>query len=387
MPRRILDLNVEEIRRDFPITETCIYFNTGWSGPSPIPVVKAMEETLRRGASIGPASNLFLSEMEEELVGLRRDLGELLGVETSEIALTHSTGEGLNIVYNGIDWKKGDRVITTNLEHPANDLPLMQLKRRHGVEMIRVKADPEGLIDPEDLERAIDGKTRLITISHVIYMLGTILPIKEITKIAHENGIPVLLDMAQSVGCINFDLKDLGCDFAAARGGKWLLGPGGTGFLYVDLERLDDLNMASIGYRGAQIEGDSYRCYPEARRFEISEPNNAINVGLRRAVQYNKEIGSGTIEKYIRGLARYLIEKAEDLSSLRVLGTQDLTLKNGLVTIEVQGRDAVELVPLLEKEYGIVARAIPRFNGVRFSLHIFNTEKEIDRLISTLNNL
>jgi selenocysteine lyase/cysteine desulfurase len=380
-------VNVSELRKDFPISERCIYFNTGWSGPSPTPVVNAMADVLERGSSIGPASRLFLSEVAEEIAGLRQDLGSLIGVKGEEIGLTHSTGEGLNIVYNGMSWQRGDKVITTDLEHIANNLPLMRLRKRSGVEIVTVKADSDGLFNPDDFEKSLDGKTKLVTISHVIYMIGTLLPVKEITKIAHEHDVPVLLDLAQSVGCIQFNLKEIGCDFAAARGGKWLLGPGGTGFLYVTRERLEDLNLSSIGYRGARTKEDDYYFHPDARRFEISEPNAALNAGLHRAVKYHDEIGGDKIEERIHSLVRYLIEKAEKTSNLKVLGTKNIEWKNGLVTMEVKGQDATELVPLLEMKHGIVTRAVPRFNGVRVSLHIFNTEEEIDVLLDVLKDI
>ena len=379
-------MNTDELRKDFPITERYIYFNTGWSGPSPTPVVEAVVNTLRRGASVGPASQRFLTEVEEEIVGLRNELGNLIGAKGEEIALTHSTGDGINIIINGIDWQRGDRVVTTTLEHTANILPLLRLKEHPGIEIVRVEADSEGLFDPSDFGKAIDEKTKLATISHVTYMLGTVLPVKEITKTAHERGVPVLLDMAQSVGCIGSNLKELGCDFAAARGGKWLLGPGGTGFLYVDQERLEDLRLASIGYRGARIEGNDYSCRSDARRFEISEPNVALNVGLRRAVKYHTDIGRKRIEKRIRSLVDYIIEKAKGIQSLDVLGTQELNLKNGLVSLEVKDCDASELVPILERKHRIVTRVVPRFNAVRVSLHIFNTEEEIDTLMDILRN-
>jgi len=383
----VMTLDTEKLRKDFPITERCIYFNSGWAGPSPTPVVEAIAETLRREASLGPASKRFLSEVEEETTGLRNDLGNLLGAGREEFALTHSTGDGLNIVYSGIDWKKGDRAITTNLEHVANILPLMRLRKRLGVDVVEVEADQDGLFDPGGFEEAINEKTKLVTISHVIYMVGTVLPAKEITKIAHEHNVPVLLDMAQSAGCIQINLKEIGCDYAAARGGKWLLGPGGTGFLYVDLKQLESLSQASIGYQGARTEGSEYAPHPDARRFEISELNAPIYGGLRRAIKYHTDIGKGNVEKRVRSLAGYLIEKANQTPNLRVLGTQNLDLKNGLVTLQVKGQNAAELVPMLESKHGIVARAVPKFNAVRISLHIFNTEGEVDALINTLKSL
>lgn len=380
-------MNVDELRKEFPITENLLYFNTGWSGPLPTPVVDAMANTLRRGASIGPASQLFLSEISKETAGLRNDLGTLMGTRAEEIALTHSTGDGLNTVYAGMDWHRGDKVVTTNLEHVANMLPLMQLRRRYGVETVSVEADSDGLFDAEEFEKVVDEKTRLVTVSHVTYMLGTILPIKEITEIAHERNVPVLLDMAQSVGCVRFNLKELGCDFGAARGGKWLLGPGGTGFFYVNSDRLQDLTLSSIGYEGAKITGDDYSYHPGARRFEISEPNAALRVGLRRAVRYHTDIGRETVEKRVRSLAGYLIEEAGRLPNLEVLGTHDLSLKNGLVSIVVKGHDATKLVPTLEQKHGIVTRAVQKFNAVRVSLHIFNTEEEIETLVDILRSI
>ncbi len=382
---RIVD--VKELRKQFPITEDCVYFNTGWSGPSPTPVVEAMVNTLKREALLGPASKSFLAEIEEEIARLRKELGDLIGATKEEIALTHCTGDGLNIVYNGIDWRKGDKIVTTTLEHAASILPILRLKKYVGVDIAKVEHNSDGLFDPSDFEKAIDERTRLVTISHVTYMLGTILPVKEVVKIAHEQGVPVLLDLAQSVGCIRFNLKELDCDFAAARGGKWLLGPGGIGFLYVAKERLEDLNVASIGYQGAQPSNADYTCRPDASRFEISEPNAALNVGLRRAVKYHVDIGRTAIEERVRSLTGYLIEKADSIPKIKVLGTWNTNLKNGLVSLEVERQDASALVPMLEAKHKIVTRAITKLNAARVSLHFFNTGEEVDALTSVLKSL
>ncbi|NIN53059.1 MAG: aminotransferase class V-fold PLP-dependent enzyme [Nitrososphaeria archaeon] len=379
-------MNIDELRKDFPITERYLYFNTGWSGPSPKPVVEAMVDTLRRESSMGPASKQFLSEMEVEITGLRNELGDLIGVNAEEISLNHSTGEGLNVIYNGMKWNRGDRVVTTNLEHGANILPLMQLRKRRGVEIVKVEANSDGLFDLNDFEETINEKTKLVTISHVNYMLGTILPVKEIAQVCHQYGVPILLDTAQSVGGIQFNLKEIGCDFAAAQGGKWLLGPGGTGFLYIAQEQLEKLSLASIGYRGAKAAGDDYLCRNDARRFEISEPNAALKIGLHRAVKYHTDIGTDVIQKRVRSLTGYLIDKAGEIPKLQVLGARDPNLKNGLVSLKVEGRDANELVRTLETKHRIVTRAVPKYKAIRVSLHIFNTEKEIDTLVNTLEN-
>ena len=234
-------MNIDEIRSLIPGLKHCSYLNMSY-GPKPTPVTDEVVRMARYIEEYATLSKEVMEEIERVYEGARVDVARLLGASTDEIALTRHVSEGINIVATGIDWEPGDEVIVTDEEHPAGSLPWMNLMKRRGIVVRQLPLAPyekDGIV--ERLDDLITPRTKLLCLSHVSTRTGFVLPAREVADTAHKRGVPVLLDGAHAVGLIPVNVKDLGCDFYSGCGHKWLLAPQGTGFLYVDADKLDDL--------------------------------------------------------------------------------------------------------------------------------------------------
>src|SRR6266700_7584455 len=208
--------NIQRIRQELPVVEKKLYLNTGTFGPLPKVGIQAIQERLQAELENGRLGKKAFEGMFEIYVGARQNVARFLHAEESEITLTDNTGEGMNIVSYGLNWQKGDEVITTNHEHISALAPLYQLRDRYGI-VIRV-ADLGTRADRpahEAIQELITPQTRLISISHVTWTTGAVLDVQAVAKVAHEQNVLVLVDGAQSAGAIGIDVKKLGVDFYA----------------------------------------------------------------------------------------------------------------------------------------------------------------------------
>ena len=268
------DEKLPAIREALPSTAAGIYLNTGTCGPLPRETARAMAELEGIELRTGRADIAYWKDSEERMNEARAAVAAVLGTEPRRIALTHATTEGMNVATRAIDWRAGDRVVTTSLEHGGALAPLWALRNRLGVDVaiadIGVGGDPAEVLAA--LDRAITPETRLVCLSHVSWATGARLPIAEIVALAHSRGALVAVDGAQAVGAIPVSVEDLGADFYAVPGQKWLLGPDGTGALYCAPTVLDRPRLTFAGYASFEsldlaLEG---KLHPDARRFEIA---------------------------------------------------------------------------------------------------------------------
>jgi len=367
-------MDAADLRASIPATGRCTYLNTGATGPSPRQVVDAtadFEERLQYEAPCreGPYE-VALGAKESA----RESVADFLGADPTEIALTRNTVEGVNVVANGLDWESGDVVVRTDLEHPAGRLPWERLAREQGVE-VRVLETDRGRVDL-DVLATLAADAKLVCCSSLCWNYGTRLPVAEIVEVAHDAGARVLVDAVQSVGQAPVDVREWGADFVAASGHKWLLGPWGAGFLYVDGDALDALSPDRIGYFSVDDPGaDDYEYDPGAKRFELGTTAVAPYVGLERAIDLVEAVGVETVQSRIRDLAGRLVDGLGD----RRLGAEPP--ESGLVPFETA--DPEETVASLEAD-GIHIRAIPEPEACRASVHAFNTEAEVDALLAAL---
>ena len=218
--------SVDEVRAEIPFLRTgTIYLDNAATTPTPQPVLDAMLEYFREySANVGRGIYRATRRATEAFEATREKIARVINAKPEEIAYTKNTTEAINVVAQGLKLRKGDKVLTTALEHHSNLLPWQRLERQ-GVKLELVGASRECLLDPAAVESAIDTKTRLITTHHVSNAVGSIQPVEEIGKLAQEHEIFFLVDAAQSVGHMPVDVRKLGCDFLAAPGHKGLLGP------------------------------------------------------------------------------------------------------------------------------------------------------------------
>ncbi|WP_165874338.1 aminotransferase class V-fold PLP-dependent enzyme [Rubrobacter taiwanensis] len=373
-------------RADIPAlcSAGAVYLNSGASGPPPGYVLRAMREAEDRLSGPAYLAGAGLFELQGDLLARARAAAAgLLGAAPHELALTQNTSHGINLAVAGLDWSAEDEVISTRAEHPGGLLPLYELSRRYGV---RVKL-LEPPITAEKVESALTPRTRLISLSHVLYTTGEVLPLREICGLARSRGVLTLADGAQSVGNVPVDVKELGVDLYALTGHKWLLGPEGMGTLYVrpgvearstNLGYLSLSDPASFDYEGGG------ELWAGARRFEGSTPNPALAAGFAAAAGAASQRGPEQYEE-IRRKAGHLTRRLAELADITVHSPQPAA--SGLVSFTVEGMSSPEAVDRLHGK-GFVLRSIPEPHPyVRASVHLFNTEEELDALADAVSRL
>ncbi|MEF8936882.1 aminotransferase class V-fold PLP-dependent enzyme [Halobacteriaceae archaeon SHR40] len=367
-------MDPETLRDEMPALSECRYLNTGASGPSPRPVVEAAAEFERHHQYRAPAEEGMYDPPMEALASAREAVASLLGTDAEHVALTDSTVEGINHVSTGIDWEQGDVVVRTDTEHPASVLPWQRMADLHGIET-RVIDSERGRIDLDELADAV-ADARLLCVNSPTWNYGTRLPIEEIVEIAHDADTLVLVDAVQAPGQMALDVEEWGADFVAASGHKWLLGLWGSGFLYVSDDGMAELSPSRIGYFSVtDPSAEEYEFHPDARRFDLGTQSVSPYVGLEKAIETMQSIGLETIE----GRIGRLTDRLKDGLGDRLLSPQDSN--TGLVTFAAD--EPEELVERLSAE-GIKIRTLPEPHACRVSVHVFNTEEDVDLLLDLL---
>ena len=379
-------MNVQQLRDSLPVTRDMVYMNTGWSGPMPTRVLDRIRDTLVREADGGPASQKGLAITRSLQDEARAALGDLLNVDADDLLLTHSTREGLDVVVYGMDWQPGDELLICDLEHPALTSPADVLTERRGVVArnpnISYTAEQGEIL--EIIAASITPKTRLVALSHIQYTCGLRMPIKEIAGVAHEMGVPLLVDGAQSIGHIEVDLSDLGADYYALPGQKWLLGPNGTGALYVNPDRRDGLEPL---FSTNEIESRRAMERSALARFNLVTHNPGLIAGLSESARLASEIGIRNIEERAMLLADLLRREAATVPGCTLLSPSSRESACGLVTVSLEGWPPADLTTALQERLSVVGRTVHDPDGIRFSTHFFNTEDEVGRVVEALKQL
>ena len=379
-------MNVEQLRDNLPVTKDMVYMNTGWSGPMPVPVLNRIRDILEQEAEGGPASIKGLALTRGLQDEARAALGALVNADPDDLLLTHSTREGLDVVIYGMEWQPGDELLICDLEHPALTSPGDVLAQRNGVVVknpnISYTAQQGEIL--ETIAAAITPNTKLVALSHIQYTCGLRMPIKEIARASHERGAPLLVDGAQSVGHIEVDLADLGADYYALPGQKWLLGPNGTGALYVDPARRDGLEPL---FSTNELEaGRAYERSPLAR-FNLVSQNPGLIAGLSECARIASEIGIDAIEERAMLLSDLMRAEAASIDGCTLLSPTSHESACGLVTVSLEGWPPGDLVAVLQERFSIVGRTVRDPDGIRFSAHFFNTEREVEQVVNALKQL
>ncbi|AKB73361.1 Cysteine desulfurase [Methanosarcina lacustris Z-7289] len=386
--------DVYAVREDFPVLKEVVYLDSTATTQTPIPAVEAMVEYFYRYAgNHGRGAHRLARETTNRYEDARETVASFLNADPSKTVFTKNTTDGINLVANSYPWEAGDHIVTTMLEHHSNLLPWLRLQKK-GVNVTVVSPDRKGIIDPQMIENALTDRTKLIAITQVSNVFGSIQNIKRTTKIARRNGVKTLIDGAQSAGHMPVDLKDLECDFFATAGHKGLLGPQGTGVLYIRQPEI--LESASLGGGTvSDVSGLSYTLEPSPACFEAGTPNIPGVIGLGRAVEYVEKIGVSEIEKHEAKLSGEAAKRLSELEHVEVYGPEN---RAGIVPFNVKGLHAHDVALILDQTRKICVRsghhcAIPitRFlevdSTVRASFALYNTEEEVDILVNAVNAL
>ncbi|MDD3245878.1 MAG: cysteine desulfurase [Methanosarcina sp.] len=386
--------DVYAVREDFPVLKEVVYLDSTATTQTPIPAVEAMVDYFYRYAgNHGRGAHRLARETTNHYEDARETVARFLNADPSKTVFTKNTTEGINLVANSYPWEAGDHIVTTMLEHHSNLLPWLRLQKK-GINITVVNPDRKGIIDPQMIENALTDRTKLIAITQVSNVFGSIQNIKRTTKIARRNGVKTLIDGAQSAGHMPVDLKDIECDFFATAGHKGLLGPQGTGVLYIRQPEI--LESALVGGGAvSDVRGLSYTLEPSPACFEAGTPNIPGVIGLGRAVKYVEKIGVSEIEMHEAKLSGEAAKRLSELEHVEVYGPEN---RAGIVPFNVKGLHAHDVALILDQTRKICVRsghhcAIPitRFlevdSTVRASFALYNTEEEVDILVNAVNAL
>lgn len=394
-------MNIEKIREDFPIlSEDIIYMDSAATSLTPEPVLNAILDYYRNyRANIERGVHRLSQIASQRYEEAHRKVASFINAKEEEIIFTKNTTEGINIVASGLDWKKGDKIVTDVLEHHSNFMPWMRVREKFGVDLEVITINPkEWVLDFNDFEKAIDDRTKLVAITHVSNVLGSISPIEEISRICEEHNAFLLVDGAQSVPHLLIDVGELGCDFLAFSGHK-MLGPTGTGVIFIKEHLLEEVEPLSLG--GGTIEEVSQEYYKLTRgyrRFEAGTPNIADGIGLGKAGDYLKEIGMGEIRKYEEKLTMEMVEGLSVIENIDLYGPEDVEGRIGVVSFNVKGLNPHDLALMLDEASNIMVRSghhccmpLMRYLGlggtVRASLYLYSTGEEIEMFLRTVADI
>ncbi len=378
----------QRIRQAMPATTSHIYLNTGTFGPLPTCVVQAIQERIQDEWQNGRLGTTAFESMLTIYGNARNSVARLLNADVDEIALTDSTGDGLNIISYGLNWREGDEVITTNHEHISLLAPLYQLRDRYGI-VIRIADIGTNAERPvlKAIADLVTPRTRLISISHVTWTTGAVLNISEVAYMGREWGIPVLIDGAQSAGAIPIDVKALGVDYYAIPMQKWLCGPDGTGALYARRDALSYVSPTYVGYWSIKREeGMEWELVESAQRFEAGGRQTAALAGQAAVLNWLEEsVGFQWLFERIRSLSVYAYNSLQTVPGLTLLTQRPG--ESGLVAFKLEGRDATEVVMYLRDKHNIYMRDILSTKSLRISTGFYNTEEEIAKLVQALQEI
>ncbi len=373
----------ELVKSEFSLEKDLYYFNNASLGPCPKLVVDATNQF--RALLDGFPSKYMWGGWQDEKEGVRKKVAEMFSADKEEIALIHNTTEGMNLVAHSIELGPDDEVILADHEHPSGTVPWQHWSEIRGFKIIRPKLpilpnSKEELVDV--YRKAITSKTKVISMVHGTNTNGMILPVKEVSKMAHEKGVLVAVDAAQTAGTFKIDLHDLGCDFYAASGHKFMFSPKGMGVFYARKEaqkHLKPLIVSRAHFRDPSIrrlENYNTRNYPEL-------------LGMGTAVDYYNLIGGAKREARLRELKSYFRNQLDGDKRFRFKTPEADDLSCAIQNVEVVGKKVGEVKKKLFDDHKIDCRPMSGFdiNGVRISLSVFTTKRDVDYLVKALRKV
>ena len=399
-------LNTEKIKQDFPIfnqkinDEPLVYLDN--AATSQIP--KFVEEKVRdfnekERANVHRGVHALGLRATNQYESSRQKVANFIGANNAkEVIFTSGCTDSLNLVaasFGEQNIQAGDEILVSIMEHHSNLLPWQQLAKRKQAKLNFIEINSDGLLDIENLKSKISSKTRIVALTHVSNVLGTINPIKELTDLAHEKGAIVVVDGAQAVGHFPIDVAELNVDFYAFSGHK-MFAPTGIGVLYGKKDLLDKMPPYRLG--GEMIanvtrEGATWAEVPY--KFEAGTPNIAGAIGLGAAIDYLQSLDFELIQKHEQELTSYALEKLKNVSGLTIYGPQKSNGRIGVISFNLKNIHPHDLATALDSN-GIEVRAghhcaqplmasLNTESTVRASLSIYNTKDDIDKLVSSLH--
>jgi len=365
-------MNLDELRREFPLTEECTFLDHAATSPLPGRTREAMTRFIEARRFVNQAWEEYKTLDQD----LRQALGKLINASPEEIALVQNTAEGINIAAHAIPLQPGDNVVFCDMEYPANVYPWMNLER-YGVEA-RIVPHRDGGLAVDDLEQHVDQRTRVVAASSVEFLTGFRNDLKGIGEFCKARGLYFVVDAIQSLGVIPLDVRECQIDMLSCGGPKWLMGPCGLGFFFCRRELIQEMKPAYAG-ASSVVDFENFRDYnltflPNARRFELGTPNLVGMVGLLASVRLLMEVGIEDIQRWTLHLTDVLIEDLQE-RGYQIASCLRPEHRSAIVSFPTSNVKA-DYEKLVAHKV-IVSR---RENYIRVSPHGYNTEEEVLRV-------
>ncbi|MCY0147176.1 cysteine desulfurase [Hoeflea sp. G2-23] len=398
------EYDVDVIRKDFPILsrmvhgKPLVYLDNGASAQKPQVVIDAVSRAYSNEYANVHRGLHFLSNAATDAYENAREIVRrfLNAPSVDNVVFTKSSTEAINTVAYGYGMPKigeGDEIIISVMEHHSNIVPWHFLRERQGAKIVWVGVDDQGRLDPDDFRKALTDRTKMVAVTHMSNVLGTVVDVKEICRIAHEQGVPVLIDGSQSAVHLSVDVQDIDCDWFVMTGHK-LYGPSGIGVLYGKTEALKAMQpFMGGGEMIVDVSEDGVTYNDPPHRFEAGTPPIVQAIGLGVALDYMDGIGRERIAAHEADLARYATEKLSAVNALRMIGTAPD--KGAIFAFEIEGIHAHDVSMLIDRS-GVAVRAgthcaqplLKRFgvtSTCRASFGMYNTRAEVDVLVEALD--
>lgn len=390
---RLTDQEILQFRTETKGTAERVHLNNAGASLPPDIVVQTMIDYLSEEATYGGYETE--AKYHDQLENVYTLIARLINANVDEVAIAENASMAWGIAFNGIDFKKGDVVITSEMEYVTNLTGFLKVQKKFGVEVKVIPSDKKGNFSLQALEEAITLQTKLIAVTEIASTSGCMIPIVEIGKLARRRNILYLVDACQSAGHVPIDVKEIGCDMLSVTGRKYLRAPRGTGFLYVRKEVQDQVRPIFIDNHATDwVTLNDYQLRNDARRYELYEKNRALTLGLGKAIEYALNIGLDRIWDRIQYLSALLRAQLTEIDGITVhdFGNRQC----GIVTFSVDGFNAATIKSrLAEDRINVtVGKAVSTLiymeknnlkSVVRASIHYYNTEEEIQILCKSLD--
>ena len=396
--------DVDAVRRDFPILsrmvhgKPLVYLDNGASAQKPTAMIEAVSQAYSNEYANVHRGLHFLSNAATDAYENAREIVTrfLNAPSVDNVVFTKSTTEAINTVAYGYGMphlKEGDEIVVTIMEHHSNIVPWHFLRERQGVKLVWVGVDDQGNFDLDDFRKALTDRTKLVAITHMSNVLGTVVDVKEVCRIAHERGAKVLIDGSQAAVHMPVDAQDIDCDWYVMTGHK-LYGPSGIGVLYGKTEALKAMQpFMGGGEMIVDVSEDAVTYNDPPHRFEAGTPPIVQAIGLGASLEYMEKLGRDRIAAHEADLADYATKKLSAVNALRMIGTAPG--KGAIFAFEIEGIHAHDVSMLIDRS-GVAVRAgthcaqplLKRFGATstcRASMGLYNTRAEIDVLVEALD--
>jgi cysteine desulfurase/selenocysteine lyase len=395
-------MNIRDIRNQFPILaqevngKPLVYLDSSATSQKPVQVIEAIEKYYREiNSNVHRGVHTLGTRATDAYEGAREKVRKYINAKsTQEVIFTRGTTTSLNTVaisYGAANLKPDDEIVITYMEHHSNIIPWQQVARQTGATLKYIPLEEDGTISLDDVRATITSNTKIVSIMQVSNVLGVINPVKEIAKIAHENGAIMVVDGAQSAPHMKIDVQDLDCDFFAFSGHK-MCGPTGIGVLYGKkhlLEKMEPIEFGGEMIDFVQLYESTWKELPW--KFEAGTPIIAGAVGLGAAIDFLNEVGLENIAEHEHKLVAYALDKLSAVAGITIYGPKDPAKRAGLITFNLSDVHPHDVATVLDAE-GIAVRAghhcaqplmrwLKASATARASFYLYNTEEDIEKVV------